>query len=145
MKPALLNSIYKDDSKSLNNLHSLVSFYAKKIHILYLNLLDKSGIKNLDEKIKVSTKFPDGYVFTNTYKAGHHFIEYLFEGPDFRKDIEKLDEMFLDNCRCGNKEDILEWLKHYLTEEGSETISFKEWEKSLKDFNTCESFDHDLD
>jgi hypothetical protein len=145
MKPALLNSIYKDDSKSLNNLHSLVSFYAKKIHILYLNLLDKSGIKNLDEKIKVSTKFPDGYVLTNTYKAGYHFIEYLFEGPDFRKDIEKLDEMFLDNCRCENKEHILEWLKYYLTEEGSETISFKEWEKSLKDFNTCESFDHDLD
>jgi len=145
MKPALLNSIYEDDSKSLNNLHSLVSFYAKKIQILYLDLLDKSGIKNLDEKVKVITKFPDGYVLKNTYKAGHHFIEYLFEGPDFRKDIEKLDEMFLNNCRCENKEEILDWLKHYLIEEGSKTVSFKDWEKSLKDFKTCESFDQHLD
>jgi hypothetical protein len=145
MKPALLNSIYEDDSKSLNSLHSLVSFYAKKIQILYLDLLDKSGIKNLDEKVKVITKFPDGHVLKNTYKAGHHFIEYLFEGPDFRKDIEKLDEMFLNNCRCENKEDILDWLKHYLIEEGSKTVSFKDWEKSLKDFKTCESFDQHLD
>ena len=97
MKPALLNSIYKDDSKSLNNLHSLVSFYAKKIQILYLDLLDKSGIKNLDEKVKVITKFPDGYVLKNTYKAGHHFIEYLFENSDFKKDIEPLIQKIISN------------------------------------------------
>ena len=138
MKPALLNSIYEDDSKSLNNLHSLVSFYAKKIQILYLDLLDKSGIKNLDEKVKVITKFPDGYVLKNTYKAGHHFIEYLFENSDFKKDIEKLDEMFLNNCRCENKEEVLDHLKYILMECGSESISLKDWNKALKNFKTCD-------
>jgi hypothetical protein len=132
MKPALLNSIY-EDAKPLNNFNELAKQYAKKIHVLYLNLLDKAGVKNLDEKIKVTTKFPDGYVMTDTFKAGHHLIEYLFDSDTTQNQIQKLDNEFLKNCSSSKKEELLEKIKHVISEEGSENLNLNNWLDVVED------------
>jgi hypothetical protein len=135
MKPALFNEKHKQSSVGLPD---LLRFYSNQIRKLYVNLLKESGVKNLDEKITVSTKFPDGHVMEQKYKAGHHFIMYLFDSQDLAEDIKKLDEHFLANCPCEDKEEVLIHLKHMLTECGSESISEEDWKECLKDFKTCE-------
>jgi hypothetical protein len=106
---------------------------------MYLDVLEKSGIKNLDQKINVKTKFPDGHIMTDTFKAGHHFIEHVFFSEETQKELEKLDDTFLKNCKCKDKEELLEHLKYVIQEVGSEDLNIKSWLDATKNFNSCDS------
>lgn len=139
MKSDLLNSIYQkhDSQHDFNNTKDLMNFYVNKIHLLYVDALDKAGIENLDQKIKVTTKFDDGYVLTNVFNAGHHIIDVVFDSEDYSKNLENLDKTFLQKCTCPDKEDLLEKIKHIIAEIGSETIDKQEWLKELDHLKTC--------
>ena len=142
MKPALLDSIYHkiNTGQTFDDLKSLADFYAQKVYTLYLDSLKKSGITNLDETIKVTSKLQDGYILKNTFRAGDHMIEALFHSQDYSRDIKKLDDTFLDNCQCPNKEEVLHKLKFVLIEIGSESIGQDEWLKELGAFSDCNNF-----
>ena len=141
MKPALLNSIYlKLSQESHNDLNSLVNNYSKKIFMLYLDALHKAGVNDVNEKIKVSTKFDDGYVLNSVFKAGHHIIESIFESEEFKATIDEFDKMFLENCPCPNKINILHTLKSILIEIGGESADQEEWVSELEKIQACEDF-----
>jgi len=140
MKPALLNSIYNKE-QNFDSLRGLTDYYAKKMFVLYLNSLNKAGIDNLDQEITVTTKFPDGYEMHNTFKAGEHLMEALFDSEETKSEIQKLDQTFLENCQCPNKEDILNKLKFVLIEIGSQSVSQEEWTKELGAFGDCSDFE----
>ena len=137
---SLLNSIYKQcSSQDFSNPGELINYYVNKIHLLFLDILDQSGIDNLDEKIKVTSKFEDGYILTSLFRAGEHFIDVIFSSTDYEKEISKLDKMFLDNYNSQNeedkedKEDTLEKIKHIISEIAPETIDKEEWLKELSE------------
>ncbi len=134
---SLLNSIYQQHSapQNISDMSGLINYYVNKIHLLFLDILDQSGIDNLDQKIKVTTKFDDGYMLTSVFTAGAHFIDVIFASEDYEKEISKLDETFLKNCPSPNKEDILEKLKHVIAEIASETIDKEEWIKEINELN----------
>jgi hypothetical protein len=142
MKPALLNSIYNklDSEESLNDLQNLINHYVKKVFVLYLNLLDKVGIKNLDQTILVTNKMPDGYIMKNKFKAGHHMITSLLEGENTKHDIEELDHLFLKHCTCPNAKDILAEIKYGIEDVGSESIDQDEWIERFKGHDNCEDY-----
>jgi hypothetical protein len=147
MNPALLNAIYHkiDSKKQFESLQDVVNYYEEKVFELYIGALSKVGIDNLDQKIKVTTKFPDGNTLTSVFKAGHHMIEVVLDSEEYRKEINELDTIFLKNCQCENKEDILDKLKYILMEVGSETIDKHEWSESVQGFSNCEDFQHIID
>lgn len=142
MKPALLNSIYYklSEAESKEGLQNIAALYAKKVYILYLDALDKAGVNNLHRKIKVKTKFPDGYVLESTYQAGEHIIESLFESDEFSREIKELDDMFLNSCECENKNIALNFLKIILKDVGSDSLDMNDWLEAIKNFSNCEEF-----
>lgn len=142
MKTALLNSIYYklSTAEPQGGLQNLVNNYSKQVFVLFLDALDKAGIENLKKKIKVKTKFADGYVLESTFLAGQHMIETLFESEEYAKEIKELDQNFLNACECPQKEAVLHLLKAVLSEVGSESIDPKDWSEAVQHFTDCEEF-----
>jgi hypothetical protein len=111
----------------------------------YLQILDKADVTNLKEKVKVQTKFPDGYVLNSVYPAGYHIITLILESPEFEDFIKPLDEKFLENCDCSNKEEILMYLKNAIIDVADESTDQKDWMKAIDGFNSCDDIPEDQD
>lgn len=142
MKPALLNSIYHkmNPENSSGGLRSVAENYIKKAFLLYLDALEKAGVSDLNEKVKVKTKFKDGHEIESIYKAGHHMIEDLFEAEEYSVAIDELDQNFLNACECPNKDKALMILKLAIQEVGGESIEQKSWLKIANFFESCDPF-----
>lgn len=142
MKPSIFNSINDNEPMSPDSINGLIEYYTDKIHAMYVNLLKELGVEHLDEKITVVTTLSDNDKVTNTFKAGHHVIEMLFQSGETRRDIEKLDKKFLTLCPCNHKTSILNQIKYLLMEVGSETIDKQEWADAISGLNTCEDLNN---
>ena len=94
-------------------------------------------------KIKIKTTFPDGYVLEYTQEAGFHLINFVFDSKDYKNQIKKLDDEFLDSCECSNKNKILNILKAAIVEVGSDTADSDDWNTIANDFSDCASYELD--
>lgn len=132
MKSALLNAIYRTaGEESVHDLKDAILYYMEKVYLLYIDALDSANVNNLDEMIEVTLKFPDGYTMTNTLRAGDHLIDMVLDSDEYRKNIQKLDEIFLQHSHCPEKEEHLAYLKYILSEVGAETLDKDEWTEAV--------------
>ncbi len=145
MKSPLLNSIYLKMSQKndLSGLKKTIDTYVKYMYVLYLDVLEDCGVNNLDEKIEVKTKFQDGYTLKHTYEAGYYLINLLLDSDEYKRAVSKLDERFLDECECPNKEQVLNYLKAIIADVGSETIEKEKWDSISEYFTDCPELSSD--
>jgi len=141
MKPALLDSIYNkinsDDEKT--GLKDLSAAYCKKVLMKYLHLLDKASVTNLKEKVNIKLKFSTGKTYEDKRFASEYILETLLFSEEFEDEIAPLDEKFLKDCPCNNKEEYLDYLKYSIADIGWESIDIKDWMKIAEKFDSCES------
>jgi hypothetical protein len=143
MRPDLLNSIYYklSEKEDTTNLQGNVNDYVKKVFVLFLDLLNHSGVSDLNEKIKVKTEFENGKVMEVVTEAGEHLIEMLLFSDEFKREIDELDDALMSGCDCRNKEGVVDKIKAILSDVGSESIELKDWVNAVKGMNDCEDFD----
>lgn len=134
MKPSLLNSIYVKLSKQefSTKLEQDVNEFINKVYVLFLETLEDQGITNLEQRIKI-----DRY---DQPTVGNFILETILYGDPFKKQMEKFENEFLQNCDCEYKEEILGFLKSVLNEEGCESTDILEWNNMSKGFADCEDF-----
>jgi hypothetical protein len=92
----------------------------------YFGILEDNNIKNVNERIKYKKYLPSGKHYIDTQDAGLFFINFLLDSPQYQKQIEKLDDIFLEHCKLPNKEECLEQVKHLFKELASESLDKNE-------------------
>lgn len=139
MNPILLNSIYnKEDHNKFNDLSSLVEYYTKKVFLLFFSALENAEINHPSEKIKVTNKYSDGQEMTRIYPAGEHFMNLVLYSDDYKKEMEKINKMFYENCPCKDKKYTLSWVHSILEDLADESVNLEEWLKMMKaSFKVC--------
>ena len=143
MEPSLLNDIYIKLSQNENgtDLQKATEKYLKQIYVTYLQMLDAANISDLSQKVKVQTKFPDGYVLDRVMEAVYHLINLILDSDDFKKITKRFDDEFLENCDCPNKDQILILLKQIIIDIGCDSIEKSDWMEIANGFQTCEDID----
>ncbi len=145
MKPNLLNSIYYKLSQveEGEGLQNCVNNYAKKVFMLYLELLDQLDVDDLNEQVKVKLLLPSGKTHETLVNVGEHLIETLLNSDDFEDEISELDKDFLNKCNCPNKEGILHMVKAIIEDIGSESVEQEDWMNALRKIDNCEDFERE--